>query len=336
MLAGGRVNDMKGKKKMLTWIVGFILVFFLVNMVASLYFYNLAIARNVKDFLKDNSDLKVSAEAMNVFLEGDWRHWRDQQPFENWELTSFDGLTLQGYYLKAKQPTNQIVILAHGYLGRGSDMALYGQHYYENLGFDIFYADARGHGKSEGDYIGFGWHDRLDLVAWINKIIEEKGDDVDIVLHGLSMGAATVLMTSGEDLPINVKAIIADSPYTNVQDLFAYQMKRMYHLPSFPVLNTTSLVTKLKAGYSFTEASALEQVKKATVPILYIHGEADTFVPTELSMLLYEETHSEADLLLIPNAGHGEGFVIEKEMYLETLHHFLKKHLTIKELLPVT
>src|SRR5690606_382844 len=121
----------------------------------------------------------------------------------------------------------------------------YGQYYYEDLGFNIFYADSRGHGNSEGDYIGFGWHDRLDYVDWIQKIIEEKGKDTEIVLHGLSMGAATVLMTSGEALPENVKAVIADSPYTSVQDLFAYQMKRMYHLPSFPVLHTTSLVTKL-------------------------------------------------------------------------------------------
>lgn len=167
-------------------------------------------------------------------------------------------------------------------------------------------------------------------MAWINKIIEEKGQDIDIVLHGLSMGAATVLMTSGEALPKNVKAIIADSPYTNVQDLFSYQMKRMYHLPSFPILNTTSLVTKLRAGYSFTEASALDQVKKTTVPILYIHGEADTFVPTELSQILYDQTNSEANILLIPNAGHGEGFVIAKEMYLNSLHHFLSQYLNIR------
>lgn len=311
--------------------IGLIVVLLIIDIAASFYFYNFAVARNVKDFLKGNSDLEVSAEAMDVFLEGDWRSWRNKQDFELLEITSYDGLTLQGYYLEAKEPTHKTVVLAHGYLGRGSDMALYGQYYYEELGYNIFYADARGHGNSEGDYIGFGWHDRLDYVDWIEKIIEKKGKDSEIVLHGLSMGAATVLMTSGEVLPDNVKVVIADSPYTSVQDLFAYQMKRMYHLPSFPILNTTSLVTKLKADYSFTEASALDQVKKAEVPILYIHGDADTFVPTELSNLLYENTKSKAELLTIPGAGHGEGFVTAKEMYVEKLNAFLNKYLTVKE-----
>lgn len=322
---------MKGKKKIMKIFIGLIAILLIIDIVASFYFYNLAVARNVKDFLNGNSDLKVSAEAMDVFLEGDWRDWRNQQPFEKLEITSYDGLKLQGYYLEAKQPTNQTVVLAHGYLGRGSDMALYGQHYYEELGYNIFYADARGHGNSEGDYIGFGWHDRLDYIDWIQLIIENKGKDTEIVLHGLSMGAATVLMMSGETLPDNVKVIIADSPYTSVQDMFAYQIKKMFHIPPFPVLNTTSLVTKLKADYSFTEASALEQVKKAEIPILYIHGDADTFVPTDLSKKLYGNTKSEAEFFTISGAGHGEGFVIAKEMYIEKLHEFINKYMTVKD-----
>src|SRR5699024_11215506 len=107
------------------------------------------------------------------------------------------------------------------------------------------------------------------------------------------MGAATVLMASGEDLPKNVKAIVADSPYTSVYDMFAYQMNRMYHLPDIPFLPSTSLVTKIRAGYSLTEASALDQVKKAETPILYIHGEADTFVPTDMSRELCRTTNRE-------------------------------------------
>src|SRR5699024_9835757 len=118
----------------------------------------------------------------------------------------------------------------------------------------------------EGDYIGFGWDDRLDYVDWVNLAVEKLGNDTEIVLHGVSMGAATVLMASGEELPDNVKAIVADSPYTSVYDMFAYQMKRMYHLPAIPFLPSTSVVTKFRAGYSLIEASALEQVKEAEVP----------------------------------------------------------------------
>lgn len=304
-------------------IVGLIII----DIIASFYFYNLAIARNVKDFLQGNTDLEVSAEAMEVFLDGDWRTWVDQQEFEQYEMTSYDGLQLKGYYLPAKEPTNKTVVFAHGYLGRARDMGLFGEYYYENLGYNIFTADARGHGASEGDYIGFGWHDRLDYVDWIQMIIEKEGPQAEIVLHGLSMGAATVLMTSGEDLPSNVKAIIADSPYTSVNELFAYQLKRMFHMPSFPVLNTTSLVTKIKAGYSLSEASALKQVGQTELPILYIHGEADTFVPTELTYELYNHTNSKAEMITFEGAGHGEAFVIAKDRYIHNLNEFLEKYI---------
>lgn len=304
-------------------IVGLIII----DIIASFYFYNLAIARNVKDFLQGNTDLEVSAEAMEVFLDGDWRTWVDQQEFEQYEMTSYDGLQLKGYYLPAKEPTNKTVVFAHGYLGRARDMGLFGEYYYENLGYNIFTADARGHGASEGDYIGFGWHDRLDYVDWIQMIIEKEGPQAEIVLHGLSMGAATVLMTSGEDLPSNVKAIIADSPYTSVNELFAYQLKRMFHMPSFPVLNTTSLVTKVKAGYSLSEASALKQVGQTELPILYIHGEADTFVPTELTYELYNHTNSKAEMITFEGAGHGEAFVIAKDRYIHNLNEFLEKYI---------
>lgn len=304
-------------------IVGLIVI----DIIASFYFYNLAIARNVKDFLQGNTDLEVSAEAMEVFLDGDWRTWVDQQEFEQYEMTSYDGLQLKGYYLPAKESTNKTVVFAHGYLGRARDMGLFGEYYYENLGYNIFTADARGHGASEGDYIGFGWHDRLDYVDWIQMIIEKEGPQAEIVLHGLSMGAATVLMTSGEDLPSNVKAIIADSPYTSVNELFAYQLKRMFHMPSFPVLNTTSLVTKIKAGYSLSEASALKQVGQTELPILYIHGEADTFVPTELTYELYNHTNSKAEMITFEGAGHGEAFVIAKDRYIHKLNEFLEKYI---------
>ncbi|TFB18553.1 alpha/beta hydrolase [Filobacillus milosensis] len=290
---------------------------------ASFYFYDLAIKREEKDFLQDNDDLVVSREAMDVFVSGGWRDWVDNQEFDYWELESFDGLRLQGYYLEAKEPTNKTVVFAHGYLGRARDMGLYGEHYYEDLGYNILSVDLRGHGQSDGDYIGFGWHSRLDLVDWIDKLLERQGDDAEIVLHGLSMGASTVLMSSGEDLPDNVKGIVADSPYTSVHDLFKYQMTRMFNLPSFPILNTTSIVTEAKANYSLKEASALDQVKKTDVPILYFHGNSDDFVPTRMTRELYKNTNSEAELKVFEKSGHGEAFAIYKDEYIKVLNEFL-------------
>src|SRR5690625_803690 len=118
------------RRKLFKIGLGIISLLLIINIVASFYFYNLAIARNVKDFLQGNSDLEVSAEAMDVFLEGDWRSWVKNQDFEHWETTSFDGLSLQGYFLEAKEPTNKTVVMAHGYLGQASGMGLFGQYYY--------------------------------------------------------------------------------------------------------------------------------------------------------------------------------------------------------------
>lgn len=316
------------KRRLLRGSIYIVILLIILNIIVSFYFYHLAIARNVKEFLQDNDDLEVSAEAMEVFLQGDWRDWVDRQPFEQWEITSDDDLKLQGYYLPPKKKSNKVVLMVHGYLGHAMDMGLYAEHYYEAWDYHIFTADARGHGASEGDYIGFGWHDRLDTLQWIDEIIENLGEDVEIVLHGLSMGAATVLMTSGEELPTQVRAIVADSPYTSVHDMFAYQMKRMFKLPSFPILNTTSLVTQLRAGYSLKDASALKQVQQADVPILYMHGNSDTFVPTELAKKLYDHTASEAYIELYDGASHGEAIVLHREKYLSNLEHFLKKYMS--------
>jgi uncharacterized protein len=315
------------KKKALKLLAGLFITLLIIDVIAGFYFYDLAIHRGPKDFLSGNKDLEVSAETMDVLLDGGWRDWVADQEFEHINMTSRDGLQLQGYFLKAKEPTNKLVIAAHGYLGRGSDMGLYGQYYYEELGYNFFTADSRGHGRSEGNYIGFGWPDRLDYVDWINLMVEKLGPDTEIILHGLSMGAATVLMTAGEELPDNVKLVIADSPYTSVHDLFSYQIKRIFNLPSFPFIQTTSLVTKAKAGYSFTEASALEQVKKAEVPILYITGDSDTFVPTGMANELFQNTKSKAEIVTFEGANHGESFVMDEEKYIRVLNKFLEDNL---------
>ncbi|MEK4712886.1 MULTISPECIES: alpha/beta hydrolase [Sporosarcina] len=312
-------------------LVLFATVFLLIQIIGSFFFYELAVKRGPKDFLQKNADLEVSDKAMNLFLNGDWIGWVADQNFERLTLTSRDGLKLSGYYLPASKPTDKLVILTHGYLGNAKQMGLFGQHYHNDLDYNIFMPDARGHGKSEGNYYGFGWPDRLDLIDWTQLLVEKLGTDIKVVYHGLSMGAATVLMASGEEeLPSQVKAIIADSPYASVYQLFQYQMNRMFHLPAFPLLDSTSVLTKIRAGYSFREASALKEVEKTSVPILYIHGESDTFVPTELTKDLYRHTSSDAELYLVPNANHGESIALDEDKYNMKIDQFLNRYIEFK------
>lgn len=317
-------------KRMIITLAGLLLVG---TVAASFFFYNLAIQRGEKAYLQNNSDLEVSQKTMEVFLNGDWRRWVKEQPFEELHMISRDGLGLTGYYLPASAPSDKLVILTHGYLGNAKQMGLYGQFYHEELNFHIFMPDARGHGKSEGDYYGFGWPDRLDLIDWTNEMIGRLGTDTQVVFHGLSMGAATVLMTSGEkELPVQLEAIVADSPYSSVYQLFAYQMKRMFHLPAFPVLDSTSVVTKVRAGYSLREADAMKEVGQTKVPILYIHGNSDTFVPTDMALKLFRNTKSDSEIYLVDDANHGESFVLEKDIYKSKVRDFLSSRM--KENLP--
>ncbi|MFD0677807.1 MULTISPECIES: alpha/beta hydrolase [unclassified Paenibacillus] len=306
---------------LLVTVIIIVLIIILFITLASFYFYHVAIARTDKSFLNGNPDLEVKVTAQKPFqsIEEWWR----KQAYSEWSLVSNDGFKLHAYYLVADQPTNKTAILAHGYSGKSEQMRELAKMYRDSLGFNVLMPDARGHGRSEGNYIGFGWSERQDYVKWIDRVIEQTGSQAQIVLHGISMGAATVTMTSGEDLPPNVKVIVEDCGYTSVKDQLSYQLKRMYHLPSFPLIQSTSLLTKLRAGYFFGEASALEQVKKSKTPTLFIHGDTDLFVPTQMVYELYENSPTHKKLFIVPGAGHGMARQTNPEAYDQEVAKFI-------------
>ncbi len=241
-------------------------------------------------------------------------------------INSFDNLKLHGYEVKNETKTNKWAIVVHGYTSEGELVSSKAKHFYE-MGYNILVPDLRGHGKSEGDYIGMGWDDRLDIIDWINNILEDNPRS-EIILHGTSMGAATVLSTSGENLPNNVKAIIADCGYTSVWNEFTYQLKALFNLPAFPVMNLSNMVTMVKAGYSLKDASPIEQVAKSKTPILYIHGDKDDFVPYYMMDELYKATSSEKSKLTVQNAGHGKADLVNPDLYWNTVTDFLGKYIS--------
>ena len=196
---------------------------------------------------------------------------------------------------------------------------------YAERGYQILMPDLRGCGESEGDYVGMGWLDRKDMLKWIDCICE-RDSDAEIVLHGVSMGGATVMMTAGEDLPNQVKAVVDDCGYTSVWDIFSDELSYLYHLPDFPFLYTADVISKIRAGYGFKEASALEQIKKAKVPVLFIHGTEDSFVHTEMVYPLYEACPTPKDLYLTEGAGHCDSMYIDPDTYVEKVFTFLDNH----------
>ncbi|PAD31989.1 alpha/beta hydrolase [Paenibacillus sp. 7523-1] len=305
-------------------ITALILVILILTWFGGLYFFKTAIRRAPKPFLIDNPNLMPEPDNELISSASDLE-WLDMQDGEKVSITSHDGLKLQGIWLASTGKSSQTVILAHGYSGRGREMAGFARYYVEKRGYNVLMPDDRAHGHSEGDIIGFGWLDRKDYVDWVHWVINKVGNQTDIVLHGISMGGATVLMTGGESLPEQVKAIVSDCSYTSVKDELTFQLKQLYKLPPFPFIPVTSLISRWKAGYSFGEASALKQLAKVQVPVLFIHGEADTFVPTEMVYRLYEACPTEKELLTIPRAGHGTAFQVDRLRYVEVLDAFLNK-----------
>ena len=238
------------------------------------------------------------------------------------EVKANDGIILRGTEYLLNEKTNKWVIVLHGYRSNPDSVIGIGMHFSKE-GYNVLIPNMRACGESDGEYIGMGWLDKDDLKCWINLIIEQN-ENAEIVLHGSSMGAATVLMASGDLLPSNVKAIIEDSGYTSVWDIFASEAKARFNLPAFPILNMFELVANIRAKYDIKEASALEQVKKANVPILFIHGDADDFVPEYMCEKLYKAANCKKDKLIIHNAGHTESKYKEPETYYNKIFEFLR------------
>ena len=288
------------------------------------YFYNYAILRTKREFLNDDPDLRETLSGASWDIK---KEWLQQQGPKEITIQSYDDLKLNALYIPCTAPSKKTVILVHGYNSWNGSMGGFAQYYTEILGYNVLMPNLRGHGNSEGRYIGFGWHDRKDILQWIDVIIEKSGEETQIVLHGVSMGAATVLMTSGEALPPNVKCIISDCAFSSVEGILGYQVKRMFKLPKFPLIYFTSLVCKMKAGYYIGEASALKQVHNSKLPILFIHGSEDRFVPTEMAYELYEVAVCPKQLLVVEGAAHGTSFWKDPEAYKEALVAFLQNYI---------
>ena len=301
-----------------------IIMFMSLLLIISIYLFNKAVLRSNKTFLENNEDIPISATKIQWEIDN---KWLESQLFEDIELIAFDDLLLHGYYLPAKNSTYKTVILAHGYDSIGMELGGLTKFYYEILGYNVLIPDNRGHGLSEGKYIGFGWHDRKDYLGWIDYVIIKNGSDSQIILHGISMGAATVLIVSGEVLNDNIKCIISDCAYTSASDILAHQMKKMYNLPSIPLIQITSLICKIKANYYFGEASALKQVNKAKKPILFIHGEDDLFIPIKMVYSLYEKCKSDKELFIVPKACHANAYHTDTKGYQQKVTQFINKYI---------
>lgn len=252
--------------------------------------------------------------------------------YERYYMTSDNGPTLTAYLMRPEKPSDVYVFCAHGYRSEGRREYSGFAHYYLRKGFNVFMVDHVAAGESDGKYIGFGYYEHKDGLKWLDFMTENFGKDIKIIVHGVSMGAATVMLMSGDpNLSENVKMIVSDCGYTSAWDEFEYKLKSL-KVPPHPLLEMVNSVNKLKAGYDFRETNALESVKNAKVPMLFVHGSEDDFVPTHMVYLVYSACGSEEkDMMIIEGADHAQSYVTDTEKYEAKLDEFIAKYVEADE-----
>lgn len=260
------------------------------------------------------------------------RLWESLLPLSSRvQIFSRDGLRLGGFLFSPAHSGNgaslsgsRFVIAVHGYKSSPVSMAFILSHYLE-YGWNVLVPEQRAHGSSDGRYIGMGFYEKDDLTGWIDFIIEEN-PDAEILLHGVSMGAATVMLATGETLPPNVIAAVEDCGYSSLTEEFSAQLAEMFSLPYFPLIPAASFVSKIRAGYYFGDVDCLDAVSRSVIPTLFIHGDKDTFVPFSMVKDLYNEAACEKELLVVPGAEHALSVEVNPDLYWTSVDAFVSKY----------
>ena len=275
-------------------------------------------------------DLKTSWEYMYENYP-ELKSWTDSlqqaEALKDTFIYAPDKARLHAYYVAAPSPTSKTAVIVHGYTDNSIRMMMIGYLYNRSLGYNILLPDLRYSGLSDGDAFQMGWLDRKDVMQWMEVANEIFGDSTQMLVHGISMGGATTMMVSGEPQPAYVKCFVDDCGYTSVWDQFSKELKEDFGLPAFPLLYISSWLCDWTKGWNFTEASALKQVKKCRLPMLFIHGEKDDYVPTRMVYELYEAKPEPKELWVVPDADHATSYKLNKEEYTQKVKQFTDKYI---------
>lgn len=284
---------------------------------------------------------KAGRENMERFFEGIRRDIPHIQPWidsvrshcllRDTMIAMPSGERHHALYLPHPQAAGRTAVVLHGWRSASPKMLHIGRMYHHELHYNILLPDLHAHGLSQGDAIGMGWQERHDVVRWAKmaeQIFASSEGATRIVVHGVSMGAATTMNVAGmeAELPPYIRAFVADCGYTSAWDIFCAELHQRHGLPPFPLLYASTLMCQWRYGWEFCENSPLESVGRATRPILFIHGTDDTFVPTHMVHRLYEaKTHGPRHLWLAANTGHAESYHIHPEEYTQQVRQFVQE-----------
>lgn len=236
---------------------------------------------------------------------------------EDLYINSFDNLKLHALFINNN--TNKTIICVHGYKAKDGlyDFGMSAS-FLNSLGYNLLFVDNRAHGLSQGKYIGFGVLDSIDVNSWVDYLVTNMNQET-IILYGMSMGGATVMNAQNN----KVKAIIADCGFASGYDEVAYQIKKMYHLPSFPLVPISNILLKLLAKYSLKDKEAYKSIKNYHNNLLIIHGSKDHFVPTRDAYKIFDNATCHKKILIVPGASHAKSYLKDSKLYEQTIKEFL-------------
>ncbi len=241
-------------------------------------------------------------------------------PFEPVTIKSKDNLSLYGRYYHFKDGA-PVALMFHGYRSNAFRDGNGGFKISKEYGLNVLLCDQRAHGKSDGKTISFGIKERYDCLEWVNYLKNRFGNNIQIVLVGLSMGAATVMMASDIVPPENVKGIVADCGFSSPKEILLEVSKQMKFPPKLAYF-FLKLGARIFGGFNPEESSATASLEKSSIPILFIHGEGDTFVPHSMSHLCHKSSASRKDIFTVPEASHGMSFYVDSKGYTDKVNEF--------------
>lgn len=280
-------------------------------------------------------DLKGSYEYM-LSTYPHIRNWADSlnqhKALRDTFITADDGTKLHALYAFADTATCRTAVIVHGYTDNAVRMLHIGYLYHHDLKYNILLPDLRFSGLSGGNHLQMGWNDRMDVLRWMdvaNAVFSEKGicKQTQMVVHGISMGGATTMCVSGEPQQPFVKCFVEDCGYTSVWDEFAGELKKQFGMPEFPLLYVASLMTDWRYGWNFNEADAGKQVERCNLPMLFIHGDKDDFVPSWMGDSVHAHKAGAKEFWKTKGVEHAESYLKYPRQYTELVRTFTNKYM---------
>lgn len=316
------------KRKIFLWFSATVLLVFAALFGAAWYLVDYALLPD-----EERRDTRLAYERLYERVP-DMREWVDSVARVGALRDTFilmpDGRRAHALYMRSDSAHGRTAVILHGYKNTAQTFLYLGRMYSSDLDCNILLPDLYAHGLSDGEDVQMGWLDRLDVARWLDVAHSAFGngqDSVRIVLHGVSMGAATTMCVSGERLPDYVRCFVEDCGYTSTSAELGQQLEEQFHLPRFPLLPLASGICKMRFGWAFGDGMPLQQVARCSRPMLFIHGDSDTFVPTAFVYELYKAKPQPKQLWIAAGSRHAKSYIDHPAEYTRTVRKFLMKYL---------